>query len=61
MIILNQNQVRLCRNTQKGGCCPIVEKINEKEFTISDDFNGKVKISKDEMQMLKDAIEHFEV
>ena len=57
MIIENQNTVRLCR---KGSCCPIVERVNSDEFTISDDFNGKVKITKDELSMLRDAIDHFE-
>jgi len=57
MVILNQNSVKLCR---AGSCCPIVEKVNENEFTISDDYNGKVRLSKDEVQMLKDAIEHLE-
>lgn len=56
MVILNQNSVRLCR---AGSCCPIVEKVNENEFTISDDYNGKVRLTKDEVQMLKDALEHL--
>ena len=57
MVILNQNTIRLCR---AGSCCPIVERVNENEFTISDDYNGKVRLSKDEVQMLKDAIEHLD-
>lgn len=57
MVILNQNSVRLCR---AGSCCPIVEKVNENEFTISDDYNGKVRLTKDEVQMLKDALEHLD-
>ncbi len=57
MVILNQNSVRLCR---AGSCCPIVEKVNENEFTISDDYNGKVRLTKDEFQMLKDALEHLD-
>lgn len=57
MVILNENTVRLCRT---GSCCPIVEKVNENEFTISDDYNGKVRLTKDEVQMLKSAIEHLD-
>jgi len=57
MVILNQNSVRLCR---AGSCCPIVEKVNENEFTISDDYKGKVRLTKDEVQMLKDALEHLD-
>lgn len=57
MIVENPNKVRLCR---AGSCCPVVEKNDENSFTISDDYNGKVKITRDEMKMLKEAIEHFE-
>jgi len=57
MVILNQNSVRLCR---AGSCCPIVEKVNENEFTISDDYKGKVRLTKDEVQMLKEAFEHLD-
>jgi hypothetical protein len=41
-------------------CCPIVEKVNENEFTISDDYTGKVRLTKDEVQMLKEAFEHLD-
>lgn len=58
MVILNTNSVRLCREGSR--CCPIVEKVNENEFTISDDYNGKVRLTKDEVQMLKSAIEHLD-
>ena len=57
MLILNQNTVRLCR---KGSCCPLVERVSEDEFTISDDYAGKVRLTKDELTMLKDSIDHFE-
>lgn len=57
MLILNPNQIKLCC---RQGSCPIVERISDEEFTIVDDFNGKVKITKDQLTMLKNAIEHFE-
>jgi hypothetical protein len=57
MVIVDKNTVRLCR---AGSCCPVVEKNDENSFTISDDYNGKVKMTKDELRMLKEAIEHFE-
>lgn len=56
MEFLNKNTIKLCR---AGSCCPIVEKINDNEFTISDDYNGKVRLTKDEVQMLKDAFEQL--
>lgn len=57
MIIMNQDQVRLCK---KGSCCPIVSREDDGQFTITDDYNGKVRITKEELSMLKDAIEHFD-
>lgn len=57
MVILNENTVRLCRD---GSCCPIVERVNDNEFTISDDYDGKVRLTKDEVQMLREAIEHLD-
>jgi len=56
MIIQSPNQIRLCRS---GSCCPILER-QDNEFTLTDDFNGKVKLSKEELTILKEAIEHFE-
>jgi hypothetical protein len=59
MQFLNQNTIKLCSG-RKGSCCPIVEKTSEEEFTISDDYNGKVRITKEQMGILKTTIEHFE-
>lgn len=57
MVIINNNSVRLCR---AGSCCPIVEKVSDNEYSITDDFEGKVKITKDQLSILKEAIDHFE-
>ncbi len=57
MKIIDQNTVKLCK---AGSCCPIVERISSDEYTIADDYEGKVKFTRDEMQMLKEAINHFE-
>ncbi len=43
-----------------GGCCPIVE-ITEKEVTISDDYNGKVRLTKAEAKMLAEKIMELEM
>ncbi len=56
MVIESQNSVRLCR---QGSCCPTVEKEDD-AFIIKDDYEGKVKLSKEEFLMLKEAIQHFE-
>lgn len=57
MIIQNPNQIRLCR---KGSCCPIIERFSDDQFTIVDDFKGKIQINKEQLSILKEAIEHFE-
>lgn len=57
MVILNNNSVRLCR---AGSCCPVVEKVGEDEYSITDDYQGKVKITKEQLSILKEAIAHFE-
>jgi len=41
-------------------CCPLVEKVSEDEFSITDDYQGKVKITKEQLSILKEAIKHFE-
>jgi hypothetical protein len=57
MLIINPNQIKLCR---QGSCCPIVDRVSEDEFTITDDFEGKVTLTKDHLIMLKEAIEEFQ-
>lgn len=57
MEFLNNNKIMLCR---PGSCCPIIEKVSDEEYNITDDYNGKVVITKDQLKMLKDAIEHFD-
>jgi hypothetical protein len=57
MLILTPNQIKLCC---RQGSCPIVEKISDEEFTIVDDYAGKVRITKEQMTILKNTIEHFE-
>lgn len=56
MVIESQNSVRLCR---QGSCCPTIEKQDE-NFVIKDDFNGEVKLTKEEFIMLREAVQHFE-
>lgn len=55
MIQLSTNQIKLC--VKGRSCCPIVEKVDEDTFTISDDYNGQVKLTKNEFVMLQEAIE----
>ena len=59
MEIITNNQVRLCR--KGSGCgCPIVEKIDDDNYSIVDDYNGRIQITKDQLSMLKETAEYFE-
>ena len=57
-MIIDNNKIILCGG--KGRCCPIVENTGE-NFTISDDYNGKVTLTPEELKMLGDAIAHFQI
>jgi hypothetical protein len=56
MKILDQNSVKLCK---QGSCCVQVNKIEENRFEMTDDYDGKVVLTKEEFLMLKEAVEHF--
>lgn len=34
-------------------CCPILEQVDDSKFTISDDYEGVVSITKEELKLLK--------
>lgn len=48
-------KIVLCGNP-KGGCCPVVD-ISETEdkVTITDDYQGKVKMTKEQFKLLQKA------
>jgi hypothetical protein len=52
IIKLTDNSVKLCCNN-KG--CPVIEKSDENTFTIKDDYNGTVTLTKDEILGLSQA------
>jgi hypothetical protein len=56
MKILDKNRVKLCCNGQN---CPVVEKIGDNKFKITDDFGGEVILSKEELDMVEGANTHF--
>lgn len=48
-------KIVLCGNP-KGGCCPVVNISNNKdEVTITDDYQGKVKMTKEQFKLLLKA------
>jgi len=58
MKILDKNSVKLRCKT--GSCCPIIKKVEENHFEVTDDYNGKVQLTKDQLIMFKEAITYFE-
>jgi len=56
MIQINDNTIRLCR---QGSCCPVIERKNDGNFTITDDFNGSVQLTEAELDILSEAIDAF--
>jgi hypothetical protein len=57
MKFLAENQILLCN---KKSCCPILEKVSDDEFILTDDYKGKVKLTKDDLTELKKALQHFD-
>jgi hypothetical protein len=41
---------KMCANKS---CCPELVQVDESTFTITDDYEGKVKLTKDELSLLK--------
>ena len=41
-----------------GSCCPVLgtPEGTEKFYTITDDYGGKVKLTKEQLQILKDKV-----
>lgn len=50
--------VNLCGKGK--GCCPTIA-VNSEEVTIEDDFGGKVKLTKEEFEILKTKIKQNEL
>lgn len=40
----------MCANKS---CCPVLTQIDEQNFTIKDDYDGKVVLTKEELKLLK--------
>jgi len=56
MLNLNQSdKIVLCR--KGSGCgCPTIKKSEDGNFIITDDYEGSVRLTSDEMEMLRDAL-----
>ena len=47
------NTVALC---SKGRCCPVVTTLENETIQITDDYDGKVTLTKEEAKMLVDHL-----
>lgn len=45
---------KMCANKS---CCPVLTELEDNTFTITDDYNGKVTLSKDELILLKQFLD----
>lgn len=45
----------MCGN-KKTGCCPILSEVEDNKFTITDDYQGKVILTKEELLLLKEYL-----
>jgi hypothetical protein len=57
MKILNETSVKL--ECKAGSCCPIIKKLENQSFEVTDDYDGKVLLTKEQLLMFKDAIDYF--
>ncbi len=52
--MLSDNTVKLCCNTKKG--CPELTKVDGDFYSIKDDDGNVIKIHKDELKLVGDAV-----
>lgn len=47
------NKIKYTMCGRSGSCCPVLTEIEDNKFTITDDYEGKVVLTKDELSLLK--------
>jgi hypothetical protein len=47
-------KVTLCGRTNT--CCPVLSEQADNTFTLTDDYNGKVILTRDELMLLRDEL-----
>lgn len=57
MEITNTRQEKLTyRMCSKDSCCPVLSEIENNKFMITDDYEGQVVLTKDELSLLKNFL-----
>lgn len=41
-----------------GTCCPVVEQVSDQEYTITDDFGGSVRITREQLALMQTVVDH---
>lgn len=54
MKMINDNTVKLCCNTKNG--CPELTRVDDEFYSIKDDDGNVIKIHKDELKLVGDAV-----
>ena len=52
----NNNKIKYTMCGRKGSCCPVLSEVEDNKFTITDDFNGSVILTKDELLLLNNFL-----
>lgn len=42
------------------GRCPAIKKNNNNEYTLTDDYGGKVKLTKDQLSVIQEALKELD-
>lgn len=48
--------IKLCRR----GCCPTIKKIDENKYLVKDDYEGKVILKRDEIEIMYASLERLD-
>lgn len=52
----HQKQKLTYKMCSKGSCCPVLSEIDNDKFTITDDYEGEVVLTKEELLLLKNFL-----
>lgn len=52
---MSQEKLKYTMCSEKS-CCPVLTETDDNNFTITDDYEGKVVLTKEELKLLKDFL-----
>jgi hypothetical protein len=51
-----QKKIKYTMCGRSGSCCPVLTEVEDNKFTITDDYQGKVVLTKEELSLLKNFL-----